>query len=75
MESKMANKLLEQQIKHHKEIEKLQERIVYFTAIGSLIGCALGCIFGYIAWKENTQKVSEQKIILQSQQKQKTIAD
>ena len=71
----MANKFLEQQIKHNKEIEKLQERIVYFTAIGSLIGCAFGCIFGYIAGKENTQKVSEQKIILQSQQKQKTIAD
>jgi hypothetical protein len=71
----MANKFLEQQIKHHKEIEKLQERIIYFTAISGLIGCACGSFFGYMAGKENAQKISEQKIVLKHQQTQKTIAE
>ena len=71
----MANKFLEQQIKHQKEIIKLQERIVYFTAISGLIGCACGGFFGYMAGKEDAQKISEQKIGLKHQQTQKTIAE
>ena len=71
----MVNKFLEQQIKHQKEIEKLQERIIYFTAISSLIGCAFGGICGYMIGKGPAQKVSEQKIILKSQQNQHTIAE
>ncbi|MBR4927743.1 MAG: hypothetical protein IKY98_05390 [Alphaproteobacteria bacterium] len=51
----MANKYLEQQIKYQKEIEKLQERIVYFTAFGSIIGCVFGSVFGYMAGKEEVQ--------------------
>lgn len=69
----MVNKFLEQQIKHHKEIEKLQERIIYFTAISGLIGCACGGFFGYMVGKEGAQKVSEQKTILKPQQIQKTL--
>ena len=69
----MVNKFLEQQIKHHKEIEKLQERIIYFTAISGLIGCACGGFFGYMVGKEGVQKVSEQKVILKYQENQKII--
>lgn len=52
----MANKLLEERNNHRKQIEKLQKRLVYFTAIGSVIGCAFGSIFGYMAGKESVQK-------------------
>ena len=51
----MANRYLEQQIKYQKQIEKLQERIVYFSAISSLIGCTIGTVCGYMIGKESVQ--------------------
>ena len=51
----MANNYLEQQVKYQKQIEKLQERIVYFSAISSLIGCTIGTVCGYMIGKESVQ--------------------
>ena len=56
-----------------REIQKLKKRLIYFTAIGSITGCALGSVLGYIVGTENAQKVSEQKTVLKLQQPQKTI--
>ena len=58
----MSNKYLEQQIKHQKEIEKLQERIIYFTAMSSIIGCTIGAVCGYMIGIENAQKIATQEM-------------
>ena len=71
----MANKYLEQQVQHQKQIEKLQERLIYFTAISSIAGCALGGVLGYIAGMENAQKVADQKHVLVPEHHQKTIGE
>lgn len=71
----MSNKYLEQQIKHQKEIEKLQERIIYFTAMSSIIGCTIGAVCGYMIGIENAQKIADKKMVQKLQQPQKTIGE
>ena len=69
----MASKYFEEKVKHQKEIEKLQERIIYFTSIGSLIGCAIGIFSGYVIAKTETPKNNQTTIQKISSQKDLSI--
>ena len=45
-----------------RKIQKLKKRLIYFTAIGSIAGCALGSVLGYIVGIENAQKIVTQEM-------------
>lgn len=45
-----------------RKIQKLKKRLIYFTAIGSIAGCALGSVLGYIVGTENAQKIATQEM-------------
>ena len=55
--------------KYKDEIEKLKERLFFYTVIGSTIGYAIGCVLGHLdakhqVRKENTaliQKITSQE--------------
>lgn len=42
--------------KYKEEIEKLKERLFFFTVIGSTIGYAIGCVLGHLDAKHQVRK-------------------
>ena len=42
--------------KYKEEIEKLKERLFFFTIIGATIGYAVGCVLGHLDAKQQMRK-------------------
>ncbi|MBR5130521.1 MAG: hypothetical protein IKV03_04785 [Alphaproteobacteria bacterium] len=42
--------------KYQEEIEKLKERLFFYTLIGSTIGYAIGCVLGHLDTKHQARK-------------------